>query len=149
MAMLCLKVMAKRIQTMRTTLRHCLENLHSSFNWEHITDQVWDVWFVIFIWSYNILEESYYISSTQFYTLMHIQMQVGMFCFSGLTPDQVQQMEKLFHIYMTPDGRMRYSLKEILILQPWLPWLKSQFFFSSFVNLIVITALENILILPI
>ena len=76
-------------------------------------------------------------------------MQVGMFCFSGLTPDQVQQMEKLFHIYMTPDGRMRYSLKEILILQPWLPWLKSQFFFSSFVNLIVITALENILILPI
>ncbi|KAG4403524.1 hypothetical protein GLYMA_01G131100v4 [Glycine max] len=52
-----IKVMAKRIQTMRTTLRHCLENLHSSFNWEHITDQ----------------------------------------------------MEKLFHIYMTPDGRMSMS----------------------------------------
>ncbi|KAL2337614.1 hypothetical protein Fmac_012060 [Flemingia macrophylla] len=33
-------------------------------------------------------------------------MQVGMFCFSGLTPDQVKQLEKRFHIYMTPDGRI-------------------------------------------
>jgi len=37
-----------------------------------------------------------------------------MFCFSGLTPDQVKKLEKLFHIYMTLDGRIRYSLKEIL-----------------------------------
>ncbi|WVZ16472.1 hypothetical protein V8G54_009454 [Vigna mungo] len=65
-----IKVMANRIETMRTTLRQYLEKLESSFNWEHITSQV------------------------------------GMFCFSGLTPDQVKQLEKLFHIYMTPDGRI-------------------------------------------
>ncbi|KAK7390240.1 hypothetical protein VNO78_25539 [Psophocarpus tetragonolobus] len=65
-----IKVMAKRIKTMRITLRRCLENLDSSFNLEHITAQV------------------------------------GMFCLSGLTPDQVKKLEKLFHIYMTPDGRI-------------------------------------------
>ncbi|KAF7825447.1 aspartate aminotransferase, mitochondrial-like [Senna tora] len=36
----------------------------------------------------------------------HITTQVGMFCFSGLSPDQVKHLEKDFHIYMTPDGRI-------------------------------------------
>lgn len=112
MVMLWLKVMAKRIQTMRTTLRCCLENLDSSVNWEHITSQVLLVNFVIRY--YLMLKESYYVISTQLWTLMmHIQMQVGMFCFSGLNPDQVKLLEKLFHIYMTPDGRIRYTLKGI------------------------------------
>ena len=31
-----------------------------------------------------------------------------MFCFSGLTPDEVKHLQKEFHIYMTPDGRIRY-----------------------------------------
>ncbi|XP_019462769.1 PREDICTED: aspartate aminotransferase, mitochondrial-like isoform X1 [Lupinus angustifolius] len=65
-----INVMAKRIQTMRSSLRQSLETLDSSFNWEHITTQG------------------------------------GMFCFSGLTPDQVKLLEKIFHIYMTPDGRI-------------------------------------------
>ncbi|XP_027337275.1 aspartate aminotransferase, mitochondrial-like [Abrus precatorius] len=65
-----IKVMAKRIQAMRTTLRCSLEDLDSSSNWEHITAQV------------------------------------GMFCFSGLTPEQIELLEKVFHIYMTPDGRI-------------------------------------------
>ncbi|RVW40917.1 Aspartate aminotransferase, mitochondrial [Vitis vinifera] len=32
---------------------------------------------------------------------------VGMFCFSGLSPDQVNRLVKEFHIYMTYDGRIR------------------------------------------
>jgi len=34
------KVMANRIQSLRTTLRKSLEQLSSSLNWEHITNQV-------------------------------------------------------------------------------------------------------------
>ncbi|KAJ6362802.1 hypothetical protein OIU78_003070 [Salix suchowensis] len=36
----------------------------------------------------------------------HITNQVGMFCFSGLTPEQVDRLLREFHIYMTLDGRM-------------------------------------------
>ncbi|TXG58938.1 hypothetical protein EZV62_016767 [Acer yangbiense] len=36
----------------------------------------------------------------------HITNQVGMFCFSGLTPDQVDRLAREFHIYMTHDGRI-------------------------------------------
>ncbi|OMO67761.1 Aspartate/other aminotransferase [Corchorus olitorius] len=36
----------------------------------------------------------------------HITNQVGMFCFSGLTPDEVDRLAKEFHIYMTYDGRI-------------------------------------------
>ncbi|XP_024037898.1 aspartate aminotransferase, mitochondrial isoform X4 [Citrus clementina] len=37
----------------------------------------------------------------------HITNQLGMFCFSGLTPYQVDRLAKEFHIYMTHDGRIR------------------------------------------
>jgi len=67
-----------------------------------------------------------------------------MFCFSGLTPDQVKQLEKLFHIYMTPDGRIRYSLKEILKFKV-VTTINCQIVFSSFLNLLILTALENII----
>ncbi|KAK2647494.1 hypothetical protein Ddye_014983 [Dipteronia dyeriana] len=36
----------------------------------------------------------------------HITNQVGMFCFSGLTPDQIDRLAREFHIYMTRDGRI-------------------------------------------
>ncbi|KAA8517504.1 hypothetical protein F0562_017866 [Nyssa sinensis] len=36
----------------------------------------------------------------------HITNQVGMFCFSGLSPKQVNLLAKEFHIYMTQDGRI-------------------------------------------
>ncbi|KAF8397143.1 hypothetical protein HHK36_016050 [Tetracentron sinense] len=36
----------------------------------------------------------------------HITNQIGMFCYSGLTPEQVDQLMKDFHIYMTCDGRI-------------------------------------------
>ncbi|XP_030479668.1 aspartate aminotransferase, mitochondrial [Cannabis sativa] len=36
----------------------------------------------------------------------HITNQVGMFCFSGLSPDQVDQLAREFHVYMTRDGRI-------------------------------------------
>ncbi|KAJ8898850.1 hypothetical protein K2173_008159 [Erythroxylum novogranatense] len=36
----------------------------------------------------------------------HIKDQVGMFCYSGLTPEQVNRLRAEFSIYMTRDGRM-------------------------------------------
>ncbi|XP_014289278.1 aspartate aminotransferase, mitochondrial [Halyomorpha halys] len=36
----------------------------------------------------------------------HITDQIGMFCFTGLTPEQVDRMAKEFHIYLTRDGRI-------------------------------------------
>lgn len=36
----------------------------------------------------------------------HITDQIGMFCFTGLKPAQVERMTKEFHIYLTKDGRI-------------------------------------------
>jgi len=36
----------------------------------------------------------------------HITDQIGMFCFTGLKPDQVERMTKDFSIYLTKDGRI-------------------------------------------
>jgi aspartate aminotransferase, mitochondrial len=36
----------------------------------------------------------------------HIQKQIGMFCFSGMTPDQVEKLRTEYHIYMTKNGRI-------------------------------------------
>lgn len=36
----------------------------------------------------------------------HITNQVGMFWFSGLSPEQVEQLRSRFHIYVTPDSRI-------------------------------------------
>lgn len=36
----------------------------------------------------------------------HITNQIGMFCFSGLTPEQVTRLAKEYSIYLTQDGRI-------------------------------------------
>eukprot|EP01103_Thecamoeba_quadrilineata_P001383 TRINITY_DN11229_c0_g1_i1.p1 TRINITY_DN11229_c0_g1~~TRINITY_DN11229_c0_g1_i1.p1 ORF type:complete len:424 (+),score=77.62 TRINITY_DN11229_c0_g1_i1:31-1302(+) len=36
----------------------------------------------------------------------HITKQIGMFCYSGLTPEQVDRLASEFHIYMTRNGRI-------------------------------------------
>ncbi|TGZ61557.1 hypothetical protein CRM22_007938 [Opisthorchis felineus] len=36
----------------------------------------------------------------------HITNQIGMFCFSGLTPEQVDRLTKEYSIYLTRDGRI-------------------------------------------
>ncbi|RDY10190.1 Aspartate aminotransferase, mitochondrial [Mucuna pruriens] len=36
----------------------------------------------------------------------HITNQIGMFCYSGLTPEQVDRITNEFHIYMTRNGRI-------------------------------------------
>jgi aspartate aminotransferase len=36
----------------------------------------------------------------------HINGQIGMFCFSGLTPDEVRRMIDVHHVYMTGNGRI-------------------------------------------
>ena len=33
--------------------------------------------------------------------------QIGMFCYSGLTPEQVDRLTNEFHIYLTRNGRIR------------------------------------------
>ncbi|KAG0170259.1 aspartate transaminase aat1 [Apophysomyces sp. BC1034] len=36
----------------------------------------------------------------------HITNQIGMFCYSGLSPEQVDQLKNDWHIYLTRDGRI-------------------------------------------
>ncbi|OMP10773.1 Aspartate/other aminotransferase [Corchorus olitorius] len=36
----------------------------------------------------------------------HITNQIGMFCYSGLTPEQVDRLTNEFHIYLTRNGRI-------------------------------------------
>lgn len=36
----------------------------------------------------------------------HITDQIGMFCFTGMTPDQVERITKEFSVYLTKDGRI-------------------------------------------
>ncbi|KAL0354028.1 UNVERIFIED_CONTAM: Aspartate aminotransferase, mitochondrial [Sesamum angustifolium] len=36
----------------------------------------------------------------------HVTKQIGMFCYSGMTPEQVDRLTKEYHIYMTRNGRI-------------------------------------------
>ena len=36
----------------------------------------------------------------------HITDQIGMFCFTGMKPDQVEKLTKEFSVYLTKDGRI-------------------------------------------
>ncbi len=36
----------------------------------------------------------------------HITSQIGMFCFTGLKPEQVEKLTKQYHVYLTKDGRI-------------------------------------------
>ncbi len=36
----------------------------------------------------------------------HITDQIGMFCFTGMTPDQVGKLTKEHSVYLTKDGRI-------------------------------------------
>lgn len=36
----------------------------------------------------------------------HVTDQIGMFCFTGLKPDQVARLTKEFSVYLTKDGRI-------------------------------------------
>ncbi|KAJ1643113.1 aspartate transaminase aat1 [Coemansia asiatica] len=37
---------------------------------------------------------------------VHITDQIGMFCFTGLTPEQVDRLARDYHVYLTRDGRV-------------------------------------------
>ena len=36
----------------------------------------------------------------------HVTDQIGMFCFTGLTPAEVAELKEKYHIYLTNDGRV-------------------------------------------
>ncbi|KAJ3115478.1 Aspartate aminotransferase, mitochondrial [Physocladia obscura] len=36
----------------------------------------------------------------------HITSQIGMFCFTGLSPEQVDRLKNEFSVYLTRDGRI-------------------------------------------
>ncbi|KAI8896867.1 pyridoxal phosphate-dependent transferase [Globomyces pollinis-pini] len=36
----------------------------------------------------------------------HVTSQIGMFCYTGMTPDQVERIKKEFSVYLTKDGRI-------------------------------------------
>lgn len=40
--------------------------------------------------------------------------QIGMFCFSGLNPEQVDRLTNEFHIYLTRNGRIRYCKESVV-----------------------------------
>ena len=75
------KLMADRIKSMRTQLKTNLETAGSKRNWSHITSQIGTL------------------------TIPHVLI-IGMFCFSGLTPEQVDTLKTEYHIYLTKDGRI-------------------------------------------
>lgn len=38
----------------------------------------------------------------------HVTDQIGMFCYSGMTPEQVDELTSKYHIYLTRNGRIRF-----------------------------------------
>jgi aspartate aminotransferase len=36
----------------------------------------------------------------------HVTDQIGMFCYTGMTPEQVERIKKEFSVYLTKDGRI-------------------------------------------
>lgn len=36
----------------------------------------------------------------------HVTSQIGMFAYTGLSPEQVEKLKTNYHIYMTSDGRI-------------------------------------------
>lgn len=36
----------------------------------------------------------------------HVEKQIGMFSYTGLTEEQVSRLQKEFHVYLLPSGRM-------------------------------------------
>jgi aspartate aminotransferase len=36
----------------------------------------------------------------------HVTSQIGMFCYTGLTPEQVERIKKEYSVYLTKDGRV-------------------------------------------
>src|ERR1700737_2349860 len=75
------KLMADRIKSMRTQLKTNLETAGSKRNWSHITSQIGTL------------------------TIPHVLI-IGMFCFSGLTPEQVDTLKTEYNIFLTKDGRI-------------------------------------------
>lgn len=99
---LCCQMMVNRIQKMRMTLQESLENLDSPLNWEHITNQVCS-WHWNFVSTASSTPEDCFNSDNNSLVLT---LQVGLFFFSCLTPKEVEQLAREFHIFMTHDGRI-------------------------------------------
>jgi len=53
----------------------------------------------------RLLKEELYRLGSQ-HKWEHITEQIGMFCYSGMTPQQVDRLSSEFHIYLTRNGRI-------------------------------------------
>jgi hypothetical protein len=90
------KLMADRIIGMRTALFDTLVNkLGSRRNWDHIKSQAGSV---------PTFSISFLVSSQN--TILMLILRDRMFCFIGISPEQVEQMATKHDVYMTRDGRM-------------------------------------------
>ena len=49
---------------------------------------------------------SYHLSNRWGAPNLHLIDFLGMFCYSGLTADQVQKLKEKYHLYLTKDGRI-------------------------------------------
>ncbi len=56
----------------------------------------------------------------------HITSQIGMFCYTGLTPQQSKRMTDEFHVYMLESGRINVCVQRI----PFFLHLSSLFFLT-------------------
>ena len=72
---------------MRTALREGLAKEGSSHNWQHITDQVGD--------------KQYFLTHVFVSRGEVFSFQIGMFCFTGMTAEQVGNIIKDHSVYLT------------------------------------------------
>ena len=53
----------------------------------------------------TLLKDNLYANGSQ-HNWEHVTSQIGMFCYSGLSQDQVKSLIEDYHIYLTKDGRI-------------------------------------------
>lgn len=102
-----LKEMSGRIKAMREALRYRLEAKLPELTWNHITDQVsqWSRVESLNLFLYH--EMSLSVFSTDMLTFLPFYfLQIGMFSYTGLTPEQVKYCADHGSLFMLSTGRI-------------------------------------------
>lgn len=81
--------MADRIIAMREKLYNLLVELKTPGEWGHIKSQIGTSLWPLFFFVFTILTEY-----------------LGMFSFTGISKEQVEDLAEYAHVYMTKDGRI-------------------------------------------
>ncbi|SCV70698.1 BQ2448_3460 [Microbotryum intermedium] len=95
------KGMADRIITMRSQLYDLLQKLGSKKEWGHIKSQIGMVRLPLLFFHSVFFPHPFLTFTVSSTSDRHRQ-----FCYTGLTPEQVEKLSKEHHIYLTKDGRI-------------------------------------------